>query len=83
MNKTEREFYNDIRDAVSDWECSFDCYHEDGYNGDRYFSIDITVEDDDADWDDVWNALEEVTDEWGAGIDSDCNEFEVSLNMSE
>ncbi len=82
MNKTERNFYNDIRDAVSDWNCSFGYYHEDQF-GDTYFCIDITVEDDDADWDEVWDSLEEVTNDWGAGIDQHMNDFSVALNMSD
>lgn len=81
MNKLERQFYNDIRNAVSDWDCSFSYYHEDNY-GNREFCIDITIDDEDADWDDVWDAVSDAIEDWDAGIDSSGNEIYVALHLS-
>ncbi|MCQ2077663.1 MAG: hypothetical protein MJZ20_11685 [Bacteroidaceae bacterium] len=79
MTKDEREFLNDVKDAVSDYDYSYEYYHE---NGD--FCVDITIDDMD-EWgdnaDDIWNDLEEVADDWGAGIDSDMNCYYLALEQ--
>lgn len=77
MKKNERDFLNDVKDAVDDYDFSYEYYHEDGN-----FCVDITIDDMD-EWgenaDDIWDALEEVADDWGAGIDSDMNEYYLCL----
>lgn len=77
MTKNEREFLNDVKDAVSDYDYSYEFYHESGD-----FCVDITI-DDLEEWgdnkDDIWNDLEEVADDWGAGIDSDVNCYYLEL----
>ncbi len=77
-SQIERDIYNDIRDAVSDWNCRFKKYHEDGY-----FCVDVIVKDRDADWDEVYNVLEEVANDWGMGIDQTMNEFYLAVWIEE
>lgn len=76
MNKTERNFLNDIKDAVDDWDYSYEHYHEDGS-----FCVDVTIDldqwSDDAD--EIWDALQEVADDWDAGIDSDTNTYYLAI----
>lgn len=81
MNKTEKQFLRDIKDAVSDWDYSYEYYHVNQY-GDRYFQVDVDIDDEDADFDDVWDALEEVSNDWGVGLDQDFNTFSLALNVS-
>ncbi len=79
MTRDEREFLNDIKDALDEWDFSYEHYHEDGS-----FCIDIKIDDMDEwgeDPDEIWNALSEVCDEWGAGIDSDCNYYYIAINF--
>lgn len=79
MTRDEREFLNDIKDALDEWDFSYEHYHEDGS-----FCIDIEIDDMDEwgeDSDEIWNALSEVCDEWGAGIDSDCNNYYIAINF--
>lgn len=77
MRKKEREFLNDVLDAVEDWGFSYEYYHEDGA-----FCIDITI-DDMEEWglcsDEIWDALEDVCDDWNADIDSDMNVYYLCL----
>lgn len=77
MTKNEREFLNDVKDAVSDYDYSCNSYHENGC-----FCVDITINDLE-EWgnneDDIWNDLDEVADDWGAGIDSDVNRYYLAL----
>ena len=73
---------NDVKDAISDWNYSItDVYHEDGE-----FCIDVTFDDTD-EWaensDDIWNSLCEVCDDWGAGLDSDCNNYYIAIDMDD
>lgn len=82
MNKLEREFYNDICDAVSDWNCDLSYYHRDDY-GQKEFCVDITINDDPEEWDNVWNAVNDAIDDWYAGIDSSGNEIYVALHLSD
>lgn len=76
MKKQEREFLEDIEDALGDWEYQTDAYHEN-----EYFCVDVTIDMDD--WggnaDEIWDALSDVASEWGAGIDSDMNTYYLAL----
>ena len=78
MTRTERNFLNDVRNAVDDWDFTYDTYHEDGC-----FCVSVTIDDMD-EWgdnaDEIWDALESVADDWDAGIDSDMNTYELSLD---
>ena len=80
MNKQEREFLNAVKAAVENWGYSYEHYHE--WND---FCVDITIDDMD-EWaeneSDIWTALSEVADEWGAGIDSDCNKYYLGVQFS-
>ena len=77
MTREERNFLRDVRDAVSCWDYSYDCYHEDGG-----FVVEITI-DDGEEWaedeSDIWDALSEVADDWDACLDSDCSTYYVSI----
>ena len=77
MTKNEREFLNDVKDAVSDYDYSYEYYHENGA-----FCIDITINDLE-EWgnneNDIWNDLEEVANDWGAGLDSDTRWYYLAL----
>lgn len=72
MTNDERSFLNDVRNAVSDYECSFKHYRENGQ-----FCVDVEV--DPEDWgynaDEIWDALEDVVSDWGGRIDSDVNTY--------
>ena len=76
MTSEEREFLNDIKDAVSDYGYECNHYHEDGY-----FCVDITINLDEWEPDEIWDALEEVTDDWGAGLDSDMKTYYLALEQ--
>lgn len=80
MTKNERDFINDIKEALDDWGFSYEYYHE---NGD--FCVDVAIDDID-EWadcsDDIWDALNDVCDEWGAGIDSDMNSYYLCLESN-
>ena len=77
MNKNERNFLNDVKEALEDWGFSYEYYHE---NGD--FCIDVTIDDMD-EWsdnnDEIWDAISSVCDDWGAGYDSDMNTYYLCL----
>ena len=79
MRKEERDFLNDVKEAVEDWGYSYEYYHE--YDN---FCVDITIDDMD-EWaenkSDIWEALDKVANEWGAGIDSDCNNYYLQLQQ--
>lgn len=78
MKRNEREFLNDVIAAVDEYGYSYEYYHEDGS-----FCVDITIDDMD-EWgccsDEIWEALDEVASDWGAGIDSDLNEYYLCLD---
>ncbi len=77
MNKTEREFLNDVKEALDEWDFSYEYYHEGGG-----FCIDITIDDMD-DWglceEEIWDAIREVCDDWGAEIDPNMNTYSICL----
>lgn len=77
MKKQEREFLNDVLEAMEDWGFSYEYYHENGA-----FCIDITI-DDMEEWglcsDEIWDALEDVCDDWDAGMDSNMNVYYLCL----
>ena len=79
MRKEERDFLNDVKEAVEDWGYSYEYYHE--YDN---ICVDITIDDMD-EWaeneSDIWEALSEVAKEWGADIDSDCNNYYLQLQQ--
>ena len=79
MKREERNFLNDVKAAVEDWGYSYEYYHE--YDN---FCVDITIDDID-EWaeneSDIWEALDEVAEEWGAGIDSDCNNYYLAIEL--
>ena len=78
MTREERSFFNDVKDAVSDYDCSFDCY-----NDDDQFCVDVEVDLDD--WggcsDEIWDALFEVVSDWGGKIDSDMNTYYLGVYL--
>lgn len=80
MTNQEHDFLCDIKNVMSDYDYSYNYYCEDQY-GDRYFCVDVTVSMED--WeqccDEIWNDLEEVADDWGAGLDSDVNYYYFAL----
>ena len=80
MNRQERNFLNAVKAAVENWNYSYEHYHE--WDD---FCVDITI-DDMNEWaeneSDIWNALSAVADEWGAGIDSDCNKYYLGILFS-
>lgn len=55
MTRDERRFFNDVKNAVSDYDCSFQTY----YAEDGQFCVDVTVDLDQ--WgghcDEIWEAL--------------------------
>ena len=77
MTRNERNFLNDVKRAVNSWDYSCDYYHEDGG-----FVVEITI-DDSEEWaendDEIWDALSEVADDWGACLDSDFSTYYVSI----
>ena len=79
MKREERNFLNDVKAAVEDWGYSYEYYHE--YDN---FCVDITIDDMD-EWaeneSDIWEALDEVAEDWGAGIDSDCNNYYLAIEL--
>ena len=79
MKREEGNFLNDVKAAVEDWGYSYEYYHE--YDN---FCVDITIDDID-EWaeneSDIWEALDEVAEEWGAGIDSDCNNYYLAIEL--
>ena len=76
MKRNEREFLEDIEDALEGWNYETETYHEDGD-----FCVDVTIEFDDwgEDADEIWEALSDVADDWDAGIDSDMNTYYLAL----
>ena len=81
MTSAEREFLNDIENALDGWDFSYKYYHEDGE-----FCIDIEIEDLDEwgeDNDEIWNALSEVCDDWGAGLDSDIRNYYIAIDLDD
>lgn len=73
MTKTEKEFLSDIEDAVEDYDYDIEYYHEDSFNG-RYFTVMVSFDEDewcDDEDNDIWNSLEEVANDWDAGIDDE------------
>ncbi len=76
MKREEREFLDDIEDAIEDWDYDIETYHENGS-----FCVEITIDEDDWGYnaDEIWEALDDVAEEWGAGIDSDCNTYWLEL----
>ena len=80
MNRQEREFLNAVKAAVENWGYSYEHYHE--WDD---FCVDITIDDMD-EWaeneSDIWSALSDVADEWGASIDSDCNKYYLGIQIS-
>lgn len=78
MTNDERNFFRDVRNAVSDYDCSFEHYHEDGQ-----FCVDVEVDMDD--WgdngDEIWDALSDVVSDWGAYIDSDMNTYYLGVEF--
>ena len=82
MTADERHFLEDIKEAVSDYDYSYEYYHETTY-GTRYFCVDITVSEEDWELSDmqIWNALSDVRDEWDAGIDQHHTCYQLALEL--
>lgn len=78
MNQDERSFFKDVKNAVSDYDCSFKHYHEDGQ-----FCVDVKVDLDE--WgdcgDEIWDALSDVASDWGGNIDSDMNIYYLGVSL--
>ena len=75
MNRTERAFLRDVKDAVDDWEYSYDAFHTE-YGE---FQVTIYIEEE-FDYDEVWDAISEAIEDWDADMDSSGNEFYVCLH---
>ena len=77
MKKEERNFLNEVKAVLDRWSYSCEYYYEHDH-----FCVDITIENMD-EWaeneSDIWEALNAVADEWGAGIDSDCNKYYLGI----
>ena len=80
MKKEEKEFLNDVKATIEQWNYSCEYYYEHDH-----FCVDITFDDMD-EWaeneSDIWEALNEVVDEWEAGIDSDCNKYYLAITTN-
>ena len=76
MTDMERDFLNDIKEAVNEFNPEYEEYH---YNG--YFNVDITVSLNiwEKFGEEIWNRLSEVGDDWGVTPDSDTNEYYMSV----
>lgn len=76
MKREEREFLEDIEDAIEDWDYDIETYHENGS-----FCVDITIDEDDWGYnaDEIWEKLNDVAQDWDAGIDYDCNTYYLVL----
>lgn len=78
MTRDERRFFNDIKNAVSDYDCSFEHYYDDDE-----FCVDVEVDLDD--WgeysDEIWDALESVIMDWGGYMDSDMNTYSLGVYL--
>jgi len=79
MTRDERSFFNDVKNAVSDYDCSFEHYNSE----DGQFCVDVTVDADEwgEDADEIWDALSEVVSDWGGGIDSDLNTYYLGVYL--
>lgn len=79
MKENERNFLNDVLDALDDWNFSYETYHDNGT-----FCIDVTIDDID-EWaensDEIWDALDSVSDKWGCDLDSDTNEYYLAIDF--
>lgn len=77
MTERESDFLSDVEDAIEDWDYEIEHYHENGY-----FCVDITFDDDDdyhENSDEIWDAISEVCNDWGAGYDHHSNEYYLSI----
>lgn len=79
MTRDERSFFNDVKNAVSNYGCSFSHYHENGQ-----FCVDVEVDDMD-EWalcdDEIWDALNDVVHYWDGGIDQNANVYYLGINL--
>ncbi|MBD5427012.1 MAG: hypothetical protein HDR38_05620 [Treponema sp.] len=77
MNDIEYEFYNDVKDTLSDYNCTFSYYHDDGV-----FTVGVSFDYDEWGWhvDEIDSDLDDLFDDWDGDWDNDCNEYEVWLN---
>lgn len=87
MTKDEREFLNDVKNAVSDYNCSFTHYREEHYDG-TIFCVDVEVDYDEYvdNNDEIWDALLDVACDWNNGndiIDQEANVFKVGFYIDD
>lgn len=86
MTHEEREFLSDIEDALEDWGFSEEHYHETHFDG-RYFCVDVTITDFEewsANQEEIYEALNEVCEDWDAGMDDDtCQLYEIALKLDD
>lgn len=77
MNRIELQFFNDVRDVLSDYDCSFSHYYDDGV-----FTVGVSFDLDE--WgnrcDEIASDLNDLFDDWDGDWDNDINEYEVWLN---
>ena len=87
MTSEERSFLNDVKNAVSDYSCSFSTYYDERSDG-TVFCVDVEVDYDeyvDND-DDIWDALLDVARDWNDGndiIDQDSNVYSVGFYIDD
>lgn len=79
MSNEERKFVEDIKEAVSGYNCTFNTHHDDGQ-----FCVDVVV--DEADWkvasDQIQKALLDVLAVWGGSLDSEKNTYYLGAHFA-
>lgn len=81
MASIKKEFLQDILEAISDFKNSYASYSEEGG-----FCVDVKIDDIDewAEFEDViWDALEKVATNWGAGFDHDVNTYTFRIEKDD
>lgn len=81
MKEKEESFLAAVLSFFSKWNYSYDSYHDEDT-----FCIDVTMDslDDCATHEDeIWSNLEELSKEWGAGVDSSGNKFYLGIKAED
>ncbi len=83
MTEQEEKFLNDILAAVETWKPKHTINYDYCGAGDRHFCIDIEINM--GDWEcsssKIWDALSEVCDNWGAGLDSYSRTYSIAIKF--
>lgn len=74
MTSDEREFLENVEDAVRGYKHNVEYYYEDSYDG-RYFTVMVTF--DENEWHmsnkKIWDTLVKVSKKWRTGMDDEGN----------